>query len=288
VFAPTSAFPSVVSPDLPLGGFYRRLTHGFVTQVFWQGGRLLYNSVRRTEPALPPLSGWPFSAVRSMRPLLLFAFSRHVVLPPADWAGIAEVTGYWPLGPREGWKPPADLERFLDASPPPVYIGLGSGGEAAGAAWISNVRAALEETGLRGVLDPGSSRVGPDGLSETMFVVRAIPHTWLFPRVAAVVHHGGAGTTGASLAAGKATVVVPTTSDQPFWGRRVHALGVGPRPIPIRRLTAGNLAQAISVATSDSAMRSRADALGERIRAEDGVGVAVDRIARLLGRQPTA
>jgi sterol 3beta-glucosyltransferase len=288
VFAPTSAFPSVVFPDLPLGGLYRRLTHGFVTQVFWQGSRLLYSSVRRAEPDLPALSGWPFSARRPMRPLLLFAFSRHVVPPPADWAGIAEVTGYWPLGPREGWKPPVDLERFLDAGPPPVYIGLGSGGEAAGAAWISSARAALEETGLRGVLDLGSCTVEPHSLPEAIFAMRGIPHAWLFPRMAAVVHHGGAGTTGAGLAAGKATVVVPTTSDQPFWGRRVHALSVGPEPIPVRRLTARNLAQAISVAMSDPAVRSHADDLGERIRAEDGVGVAVDRIARLLGRQPTA
>ncbi|MCX6072314.1 MAG: hypothetical protein NTU91_15905 [Chloroflexi bacterium] len=117
--------------------------------------------------------------------------------------------------------------------------------------------------------------------------MRDIPHAWLFPRVAAVVHHGGAGTTGAGLAAGRPTIVVPTTSDQPFWGRRVHALGAGPRPIPIRRLTARNLGQAISVAVSDPAMRTRADELGKRIAAEDGISAAVNRIAELLGQQPS-
>ena len=287
VFAPTSAFPSVVSPDVPLGGFYRRLTHGFVTQVFWQGSRLVYGSVRREAPGLPSLSGWPFAARPAMRPRLLFAFSRYVVPPPADWAGNAEVTGYWPLGPREGWRPAADLERFLESGPPPVYIGLGSGGEAAGAAWVRHALSALEEIGARGVLGLGSGSVEPGSLPETTIAVRETPHAWLFPRVAAVVHHGGAGTTGAGLTAGRVTVVVPTTSDQPFWGRRVHALGVGPKPIPVRRLSARNLAEAISVATSDRAMMARAEDLGRRLCSEDGVGAAVGRIALMLGKEPT-
>jgi sterol 3beta-glucosyltransferase len=283
VFAPTSAFPAVVFPDLPLGGLYRRLTHLFVTQVFWQGSRLLYNGVRRAEPDLPPLSGWPFSGPRTMRPWILFAFSRHVVPPPADWSGIAEVTGYWPLAARKGWNPPIDLERFLAAGPPPIYIGLGSGGEAAGAAWMDAARAALAGCGLRGILDLGSGNVRPDDLPETLCAVKDIPHAWLFARVAAVVHHGGAGTTGAGLTAGRPTVVVPTTSDQPFWGRRVRALGVGPKPIPVRRLTARDLAQAISAVATDAAMKRQADDLGEHIRSEDGIGAAVERIARMLG-----
>jgi sterol 3beta-glucosyltransferase len=218
-----------------------------------------------------------------MRPWILFAFSRHVIPPPADWSGIAEVTGYWPLAAREGWDPPIDLERFLAAGPPPIYIGLGSGGEAAGAAWIDAAREALAECGLRGILDLGSGKVTPEDLPATMCAVRDIPHAWLFPRVAAVVHHGGAGTTGAGLTAGRPTVVVPTTSDQPFWGRRVHALGVGPQPIPVRRLTARDLARAISMAATDAAMKWQADDLGKRIRSEDGIGAAVERIAQLLG-----
>ena len=282
VFAPTSAFPSVVSPDLPLGALYRRWTHAFVTQIFWQGGRVLYRSVRRAEPGLPPLSGWPFAAPAGKRPGLMFAFSRHVVPPPPDWEGIAEVTGYWPLGTREEWEPPSELLRFLDGGPPPVYIGLGSAVDAAGAAWIETAKTALMECGQRGVLDLGLSAAPREPLPESMAAVRDVPHAWLFPRVAAVVHHGGAGTTGAGLAAGTPTIVVPTTSDQPFWGRRVHALGVGPRPIPFRRLTARRLAEAISIAAGNGAMKARAVDLGMRIRNEDGVGAAVARISQML------
>lgn len=287
VFAPTVRFPSVVAPDLPLGGLYRRLTHHFVTQVFWQGSRLLYGFVRRREPGLPQLTGWPFVAPRPFRSLLFFAFSGHVVPPPPDWKGIAEVTGYWSLPLYETWSPPQDVVRFLDGGSPPVYIGLGSGSSAVGAEWIDTAQAALTQAGVRGILDLGSSIAGPRALPDTMLVVRDVPHGWLFPHLAAVVHHGGAGTTAASLAAGRPTVIVPLTSDQPFWGRRVHALGVGPPPIPFRRLTARNLPEAISIAVSDRTMKARAEDLGSRIRAEDGAGCAVARISQILGTPHT-
>jgi sterol 3beta-glucosyltransferase len=282
VFAPTTDFPSVVSPDLPLGARYRWWTHVLVAQIFWQGSRLLYRGVQRAETGLPPLSGWPFAAPPGRRPWLMFAYSRHVLPPPTEWEGFAQVTGYWPLAPSEEWKPPIELVRFLDGRPPPVYIGLGSAGEAAGAAWIEAARSALMECGLRGILDLGSSEAAHDSLPESMIAVWDVPHAWLFPRVAAVVHHGGAGTTGAGLAAGKPTVVIPTTSDQPFWGRRVYALGVGPRPIPFRRLTTLRLTEAILTAVSDGPMKAKADELGERIRGEDGVACATERISQML------
>ena len=105
--------------------------------------------------------------------------------------------------------------------------------------------------------------------------IDAAPFDWLFPRVAAVVHHGGAGTTGAGLAAGKPSVIVPFFADQPFWAWRVAALGAGPQPILKRQLTAERLAAAITEATTSPAIRARADALGRQIRAEDGIGEVV-------------
>ena len=287
VFAPTASFPAPVFPDLPLGGLYRRFTHAFVTQVFLRGGDLLYRRARKEDPELPALSRWPFAGPGASRPPILFAFSRHVIPPAPEWAGIAEVTGYWPLDVPQGWSPPADLERFLEQGPPPVYIGLGSGGAAEGGAWIASARAALEQVGARGILDLGAGDPPAEPLPPSILTVRGIPHTWLFARMAAVVHHGGAGTTGAGLKAGKPSIVIPTASDQPFWGRRVHALGAGPAPIPVRRLTPDTLAQAISVATSDDSMITNAESLGTRIRTEDGVAVAVDRIAQMLGGRHT-
>jgi UDP:flavonoid glycosyltransferase YjiC (YdhE family) len=116
----------------------------------------------------------------------------------------------------------------------------------------------------------GLSAAGRPG---SVYVVESVPHAWLFPRVAAVVHHGGAGTTAAGLRAGVPSVVVPFFGDQPYWGRRVAALGVGPAPIPRQQLTAERLAAAL-MATTDEGMRGRAAELGARIRAEDGIARA--------------
>ncbi len=115
-----------------------------------------------------------------------------------------------------------------------------------------------------------------------MFLLDAAPHARLFPRMAAVVHHGGAGTTGEGLRAGVPTLIVPHMADQPFWGSRVAALGVGPAPIPRNRLTPERLANAMRQAATDPVMRGRAVALGQRIRAQDGVGTAVALIERHL------
>jgi sterol 3beta-glucosyltransferase len=117
-------------------------------------------------------------------------------------------------------------------------------------------------------------------LPENVFKVENAPYTWLFPRMAAVVHHGGAGTTGAGLQAGKPTVICPFVADQPFWGQRVAALGAGPPPIPQRKLTVDNLASAIRQAVTDARMQKRAADLGEKIRAEDGAGRAASLIEK--------
>jgi sterol 3beta-glucosyltransferase len=131
------------------------------------------------------------------------------------------------------------------------------------------------------VLLGGWGAFGEGALPSSVIAVRDVPHEWLLPRMRAVVHHGGAGTTGAALRAGVPSIVVPLGFDQPFWGRRVHALGVGPRPISRRRLSASGLANAIRTATGDSAMRARAASLGAELRAERGVERAIAELAAI-------
>jgi len=145
---------------------------------------------------------------------------------------------------------------------------------------------ALELSRQRGILLSGWAGIGEERkLPEYAFSLQSIPHSWLFPQMSAIVHHGGAGTTGAGLRAGVPSVITPFVADQPSWARRIEALRVGPRAIPFRKLTAELLADAIRQATSDTAIRQRASAVGERIRSEDGLGTTVERFESFVERK---
>lgn len=141
---------------------------------------------------------------------------------------------------------------------------------------------ALESAGRRGVLLRGWGGLSESELQNNIFKLDHAPHEWLFPRMAAVVHHGGAGTTAASLRAGVPTIIIPFFADQPFWGRRVYELGVGPRPLLRKQLSAGCLADAIREAVNDAEMQRRAVNIGKVIRAEDGVAHAVEAFQKFL------
>ncbi|MEU0532953.1 glycosyltransferase [Amycolatopsis tolypomycina] len=204
---------------------------------------------------------------------VLQAFSRHVLPPRAWYPEPVHTPGFFFLPPAP-WTPPADLAAFLAAGEPPVYLGFGSmvGSDPARTGHL--VAAALRETGVRAIVAVGRGGIRPEGLGGNVFCLPEAPHDWLFPRTAAVVHHGGAGTTAAALAAGRPQVVCPFMFDQPFFGRRLFALGVAPPPQPLRELTAAGLARAITDAVTGT-LPARARELGELIRAEDGVGHAV-------------
>lgn len=282
-FTPTREFPSVLAPSTPirLPGWANRLSHLLAQQMMWQTFRAAENQARRHVLGIPPAPFWgPFELFNCGGGTILYGYSRHVIPIPADWNDSMHVTGFWPLEPQTGWKPPAELVNFLESGPPPVYIGFGSMVHRKPEEVSEMVVQALSRTGRRGVISSGWGGIGKGTLPNSVFPIGPIPHGWLFPRMAAVVHHGGAGTTAAGLRAGVPAVVTPFFGDQPFWGERIHALGVGPKPIPRPRLTADNLAQAINTAVSDSGMAGRATRLGERIRAEDGIGRAVEILER--------
>lgn len=273
--APTGAFPGVLFPAVPrwLGSTGRRASHSLSDLATWLPFR---GSMQQARAALG-LRG-PQRRGRDLP--VLYGFSRHVVPAAPEWRGKRFVTGYWMLPGDDRWSPPPGLETFLGGPGPVVCIGFGSMTTADPRATAELVQEAVRMAGVRTILLSGWGGLDA-GARADVFTVGSVPHDWLYPRVAAAVHHGGAGTTGASLRAGIPTVVVPFTMDQPFWGARVAALGVGPTPIARKRLTATNLAAALTRAVSDDAMRRRAAALGSQIRDEDGVAEAVARISRL-------
>jgi UDP:flavonoid glycosyltransferase YjiC (YdhE family) len=267
--APTDAYPGVLFPRTPrwLGGWATRASHHLSELGVWMPFEPAMKSARRS---VLGLTGKPSAA--DWQPVL-YGFSRRVVDVPSDARTTRHVTGYWTLD-AERFVPPPALSDFLAQQGPIVSIGFGSMASDSPEATAALVLAAIRKEGVRAVLLSGWGGMRAHAASD-VFVAEALPHDWLFPRTSAVVHHGGAGTTGAALRAGVPAIVVPFTMDQPFWGARVAALGVGPEPIPRKKLTRDALATALRIAVSDAAMRERAHALGVALRAEDGVGAAV-------------
>ena len=287
-FTPTRAFPNAVVPLPPvrLPAWANSLTHRLAQQMLWQNYRSADNQARRQVLSLPPAPFWgPFASLLKQKQTILYGYSPLVLPPPQDWGDFIHVTGYWFLDPPAGWEPPIELVIFLQAGPPPVYIGFGSMGSSKPEETTDLIVQALAHTGQRGVISSGWGGLKKADLPETVFMIGSIPFSWLFPQMAAVVHHGGAGTTSMGLWAGVPSIVTPFMGDQPFWGRRVYELGVGPKPIPRRGLSVDRLAESIRIAVSDTVMQERAASLGQLIRAENGIARAVAVIEQHAGQK---
>ena len=205
---------------------------------------------------------------------------------PRDWVMPAHTTGYWFLDAPDD-PLPDDVEEFLRAGPPPVYIGFGSMPVADPAQRTRTIVEAVERAGVRAFVSAGWGRLGAAALPSSCFALGPVSHGALFPRVAAVVHHCGAGTTAAALRAGAPQIPVPHAYDQPMWAARVRALGVATHALP-RTFEADALARAIIACTGDATMRARATAIGDVVRATDGVGAAVQVLEELHASRAAA
>lgn len=279
---PTGAFPAAGWPiQRSLGAWPNRLSGQAMLGIIWQWYRPFVNAFRRRY-GLRSLAGADFQRILSSVPLL-GAYSPSVVRRPADWPTNARVTGYWFDDDHPVWEAPDDLRAFLDHPRQPVYIGFGSMSGRQPERFARIVLEALALSGQRGVVATGWGGLDLQAAPKNVFVLNQVPHGWLFERLSAVVHHGGAGTTGEGLRAGRPTVIVPFIVDQLFWGKRVEGLGAGPAPIAARSLTSARLAQAIDRAVHDPALRRRSEALGSAIRAEAGLPCAVAAIRQYLG-----
>jgi sterol 3beta-glucosyltransferase len=282
-FTPTKAFPAILFPPFvsKFGSLVNRLSHHFFRQIMWQGARKGDQLARQQVLGLPAAPFWGlYNSSPLQRYPILYGFSPFIMSKPADWHNTF-ITGYWFLDEAADWNPPAALLDFLDRGAPPVYIGFGSMGSRNPEQTADLVLQAISMTGQRAILQSGWGGLSKTDLPDTVFIVDSISHSWLFPRVAAVVHHGGAGTTAAGLRAGVPTIIIPFFGDQPFWGRRVAELGVGTDPIPRKQLTSKRLAAAIHRAVNDRSIIQQAADLGEKIRAEDGITKVVNIIQKI-------
>ncbi|MGW1121523.1 glycosyltransferase [Streptomyces tanashiensis] len=238
---------------------------------------VLAGGVTRLRERLGLPAGTP-SAAEDIRPAF-HGYSPLVLPRPEDWPSGVEVAGYWWPARPDGWQPPPALADFLQAGPPPVFLGFGSMAPGEGERLGELVTGAVKRAGVRAVVQAGWA--GLSGRGSDVLAIGDVPHDWLFPRTAAVVHHAGAGTTGAGLRAGVPAVPVPVMADQPFWAARLHGLGVAPRPLPFRDLTAEALGDAITACVSEPALRRRAAELARGIAAEDGAARVLAHIDAL-------
>lgn len=286
---PTGETPFFGMPRLPLGRNYNRSTYHLVnsltrfgTRAYLREWRAKYDKTGRTKSSGPiqTSTGDPIPVIHG--------YSASVCPKPCDWPDFASVTGYWFMPDYPGWSPSPELSEFLDRTGPPiVYVGFGSMAGTTPRNTTSTIMSAIEKADVRAVVATGWGGLALTDLPPTVHMLESVPHDWLFPKMAAVVHHGGAGTTAAGLRAGCPTVICPFGLDQPFWGRRVAELGVGAAPISQRRLTANLLSAAIVRATQDESIHEAAKRIGAAIRQEDGISRAVNIIERVVVQTAT-
>ena len=270
-------------PNLPGKTIYNRLTHHALIQMLWQLFRPLVNKAREEQLGLEklPLSG-TWGIIQKRKLSIMLGYSKYVMPPSNDWREGIHVPGYWFLDEPNQWSPPPDLEMFLENGEPPIYIGFGSMTNRDPEKNTNIMIEALVKSGERGLLMSGWGGLQTAELPDNILCIESCPHSWLFPHMKAIVHHGGAGTTAAAFRAGKPQIVVPFFADQPFWGRLTHQLGVGVKPLPNKTITAESLTTAMQHVANDDKMQQTASALGEKIRQEDGVGNAVEIVKSIV------
>lgn len=262
---------------------YSPLTRRLYAAAGWVVGLITtrpLNRMRRRQ-GLPPVGPEGFASAR----LNLVPVSPAVYAPNPHWEAHHHVVGYWFVEEPGEWNPPADLLSFLESGEPPVVVSLGAmslGGSGA-LETASLFVDAIQQAGVRAIIQGWEEGIGRLALPPTVRAAGALPHRWLLSRAAALVHHGGFGTTAAGFRAGIPSLVIPHIADQFFWGQRVHELGVGPPPIRRANLNPQRLAAALRELVDRDELRAAASLLGEQIRAEKGVDEAVRLIEWTFG-----
>lgn len=282
---PTKDYPALIFYDRPrFGKIYNKLTHHIFEWGFWKvvSGPLKKYWVQQYGEG-PNDFSCPYPKQRTAANPTIISSSPTVFSVSKDWPEHVHSYGNWFMDSDHSYQPEEKLERFLKAGEPPVYIGFGSVGDKKNAGETTAlVIKALKLAGKRGIINTGGSGMNQtEEIAEDILFVKDIPHEWLFPKMSAVVHHGGAGTTAEGLRAGVPSAIIPYGNDQFAWGRKIHELGAGAKAIPRKELTAEKLSAAISY-TQVNEIRSKAQEIGKQIRAEKGAEKAAQVIIDTL------
>ena len=281
---PTREYPALMFYNtVRLGGGFNLVTHKIFEQVMWLSSSSAVSQFWKKKFGYAPRDfACPFGKQNTRFNPTIISCSDYVFPRPKDWPRFVHNTGYWFLDEEVDQGQYRDLSNFIEAGAPPVYIGFGSIGDPSQAVQTTGlVVEALSRSGQRGILATGWSVMSKIDNTKELFILKSVPHSWLFPRMAAVVHHGGAGSTAAGLRAGVPSVIIPHSLDHFAWGRRVYELGVGSKPIPRKSLTAEKLAEAIQFVATKR-LKEAAKDLGKKIQSENGAAKAVRIIVDCL------
>ncbi|MEE9453614.1 MAG: glycosyltransferase [Paracoccaceae bacterium] len=278
-FMATGEYPQFLIASRSLGRVGNMASHRLINAVMQFGTSMM---IKRWQKIAQPDLGPPMDLMQSYSPKgkapRIHAYSKAIVPRPASWPKTEVQSGYLFAEPQD-FTPPEALRAFLDAGPSPVYFGFGSMPGVDRERIVDAVTGAVRNLKLRAIFATGWSGITQIKSMADIHVLDAVPHTWLFPQVSAVVHHGGSGTTHEGLRWGCPSVICPLFADQPFFGQRVADLGAGPPPIAQKRLTAQKLTAALEIALSSS-VQERAAAIGKKLYAEDGVASVCDLVDR--------
>ncbi|KAF2150621.1 glycosyltransferase family 1 protein [Myriangium duriaei CBS 260.36] len=248
-----------------------------VELLTWEGLVDLINKFREKTLFLDAIDpAWGYILMPYLKVPFTYFWSPALIPKPADWGDHITISGFQFLSLASSFKPPSDLQEFLDAGPPPVYIGFGSIVVDDPNKLSTMVLEAVKQTGVRALVSKGWGNLGGQDIPDNVFLLGNVPHDWLFPRCSAVVHHGGAGTTAIGIALGKPTVVVPFFGDQPWWGNMVYRAGAGPEPVPYKDMTAEKLADSLRKALEPE-VQERAHELSSKIQNETGAETAAQQ-----------
>ncbi|KAF1808474.1 UDP-Glycosyltransferase/glycogen phosphorylase [Eremomyces bilateralis CBS 781.70] len=286
-WSPTQSFPhplANIQSSNADPGFTNSVSYSMVDMLTWQGLGDVINRFRVHRLGLDPISlMWAPGLLSRLKVPYTYCWSPALIPKPKDWGPHISIAGFYFLSLASNYTPVPDLKEFLDAGPPPVYIGFGSIVVDDPNGMTRLIFDAIAKTGQRALVSKGWGGLGADsvGLPDGVFMLGNVPHDWLFQHVSCVVHHGGAGTTAAGIAAGRPTVVVPFFGDQPFWGAMVNKAGAGPEPIPYKELTADKLADALLDALKPSSLE-RARDLADMIKEEQGCQVGAQKFHQML------
>lgn len=289
-WTPTQSFPhplANIKSSNTEANITNFLTYTMVEMMTWQGLGDLVNKFREKTLGLDPVSTmWAPGMVQRLRVPHTYCWSPALIPKPQDWGEHIKISGFYFLDLANNYTPAEDLAAFLDAGPPPVYIGFGSIVVDDPNALTNMIFEAIRLTGVRALVSKGWGGLGGDSLEipDNVFMLGNCPHDWLFKKVACVVHHGGAGTTAIGVALGKPTVIVPFFGDQPFWGSMVHRAGAGPAPVPFKEMTAEKLAASITFALSPEA-QTAAGKIADKIKLEAGTVTGSDNFHSSLDKQ---